>query len=169
MSPATTMDTTLPSSSSLYHIPQLSDDGTNWITYKERAQTVIRARGLMRYLDGRTKEPVPFEIDSQGQALKPNKSVATQTEIEEQEKKEDEFQQKDSLVKQHIFSTVSDQLLLHIQNLGQASNIWAEVCRIHEGKTEMVQIDLRRKLQDTRCEEGRDVTAHFGDLLRIRE
>jgi hypothetical protein len=49
MSPAApSMDTTLPSAgSSLFNIPQLAEDGTNWITYKERMLTMIGARGLM--------------------------------------------------------------------------------------------------------------------------
>jgi hypothetical protein len=169
MSPATTMDMTLPGTSSLYNIPQLADDGSNWITYKERAQTVIRARGLMRYLDGRAKEPIPFEIDSSGKSIKPDKSQATESEIEDLDKKIDEYQQKDSLAKQHIFSMVSDRLLLRIQKLNSALKIWSEICTIHEGKSELVQIDLRRRLQETRCEEGGDIKAHFGDLFRLRE
>ncbi|KAG1725590.1 hypothetical protein EDD22DRAFT_961596 [Suillus occidentalis] len=69
MSPALTMDTTLPNSLSLYNIPKLADDGLNWITYKERALTVIRARGLMRYLDGRVKEPAAYKTNAAGESL----------------------------------------------------------------------------------------------------
>ncbi|KAG2056262.1 hypothetical protein BDR06DRAFT_858206, partial [Suillus hirtellus] len=64
MSPAPAMDTTLPTtSSSLFNVPRLAEDGTNWITYKERTLTAIRARGLMRYVDGRAVRPIPFLID----------------------------------------------------------------------------------------------------------
>jgi hypothetical protein len=109
MSPATTMDTTLPSSNSaLYNIPQLAEDGSNWIMYKQRATTVIGARGLMWYLDGCIMKPVPYKTDSSGKTVKPDGSTAMETKIEELEKKIDEYYQKDSLVKQHIFSTISD-------------------------------------------------------------
>jgi len=123
MSPASTMDTTLPNSSSLYNIPKLADDGSNWITYKERALTVIRARGLMQYLDGRAKEPAAYKTNAARESLKPDGSKATETEIEELEEKIDEFFQKDSLTKQHIFSTISDRLLLQVQKLDSTSKI----------------------------------------------
>ena len=123
----------------------------------------------MWYLDGRITKPVPYTTDSSGKTVKADGSTATETEIEELEKKIDEYYQKDSLVKQHIFSTISDRLLLRVQNLDKVSKIWEEIRTIHEGKTELVQIDLRRRLQETQCEEGGDVKAHFGELYRLRE
>ena len=165
------MDTTLPSSNSaLFNIPKLADDGLNWITYKERMLTAIGARGLMRYTDGRKVKPDPFEVDSTTKKLKkPDGTTPTDKEIEDLDDLIDEYHQKDSLVKQQIFSTITDQLLLRVQSLGSASRIWSEVCKIHEGKTELVQIDLRRRLQEMRCEEGGDIKAHFGEQLRLRE
>ncbi|OJA12498.1 hypothetical protein AZE42_13426 [Rhizopogon vesiculosus] len=161
------MDTMLPSSnSSLFNVPQLVEDGTNWITYKERILTVIGARGLMWYVDGQATKPIPYALDAKtGKPVKPDGMPLTATEIEELDDKIDKFYQKDSLVKQQIFGTITDRLLLRVQKLKVSAKIWAEVCVIHEGKTELVQIDLRRRLQDMRCEEGGDVKAHFGKLL----
>ncbi len=152
MSPASTTDTTLPgTNSALFNIPKLADDGLNWITYKERMLTAIGARGLMRYTDGRKVKPVPFVFDSStSKYKKPDGSEPTESEVEDLDDKIDEYHQKDSLVKQQIFSTISDQLLLRVQSLGSASKIWDEVCKIHEGKTELVQIDLRRRLLPSR-------------------
>ena len=165
------MDTTLPSSNSaLFNIPKLADDGLNWITYKERMLTALGARGLMRYTDGRKSRPDPFKVDETTKKLKkPDGTTPTESEIEDLDEKIDEYHQKDSLVKQQIFSTISDQLLLRVQSLGSASKIWDEVCKIHEGKTELVQIDLRRRLQEVQCDEGGDVKAHFAEQLRLRE
>lgn len=92
---------------------------------------------------------------------------SNETEVEELEEKIDEYLQKDSLAKQHLFNTISDQLLLCIQHLGNTSKIWSKIWTIHEGKTELVQIDLHWKLQKSRCEEGGDVKTHFGELFRI--
>lgn len=147
MSPALTMDTTsmLPNTnSSLFNVPKLAEDGSNWITYKERALTAIGARGLMRYADGRAKRPKPFDLDSKGKPIKADKSLASDAEIEELEDKIDEFFMKDSLIKQQLFSTISDRLLLQVQKLESTAKIWAEICTIHEGKSELVQIDMRR-------------------------
>lgn len=111
MSPDPTMDTTLPSTNSaLFNVPKLTEDGSNWIT------------------DGRAVKPIPFEIDESTQVvMKPDGSTASQTEIDELDKKIDEFHQKDSLVKQQIFSTITDRLLLRVQKLDRASAIWDEM------------------------------------------
>ena len=81
----------------------------------------------MRYLDGRAKEPTPYKTGPKGEILKPDDSVASEKEIEELEEKIDEFFQKDSLTKQHIFSMISDRLLLQVQKLDCASKIWEEI------------------------------------------
>jgi hypothetical protein len=171
MSPDSTMESTLPSTnSSLFNVPKLAEDGSNWITYKERTLTAIGARGLMRHIDGRAIELISFDVDKTTKVVtKKDGTPATQTEIDELDKKIDEYYQKNSLVKQQIFSTITDRLLLRVQKLKDASEIWKEICQIHEGKTELVQIDLRWRLQETRCDEGGDVKAHFAELLRLRE
>ncbi|OJA08694.1 hypothetical protein AZE42_12121 [Rhizopogon vesiculosus] len=152
MSPAApTMDTMLPSTgSALFNIPQLAEDGTNWITYKERILTMIGARGLMRYVDGRAMKPVPYAVDpTKNKTMKPDGTPALETEIEELDKKLNEFLMKDSLVKQHVFSTITDRLLLRVQKLDSASKIWEEIHAIHEGKGDLVQIDLCHRLHET--------------------
>ncbi|KAJ8582899.1 hypothetical protein M405DRAFT_776031, partial [Rhizopogon salebrosus TDB-379] len=134
MSPAsTTMDNMLPSTNALFNVPQLAEDGSNWITYKERALTALGARGLMHYTDGCAVKPIPFMVDSAGNAMKKDGTAATQTEIDELDEKIDIYHQKNSLVKQQIFSTITDRLLLRVQKLDEASKIWAEICTIHEG------------------------------------
>ncbi|KAG2345671.1 hypothetical protein BDR05DRAFT_864888, partial [Suillus weaverae] len=111
--------------SALFNVPKLAEDGSNWITYKEQTLTAIGARGSMRYTDGRAIRPVPF------QAKKPDGSKPMETEIEALDKTIDKFYQKDSLVKQQVFSTISDRLLLRVQKLDSAATIWAEICDIH--------------------------------------
>src|SRR5258705_699260 len=71
MGPApTTFDNMLPSSNStLFNIPKLAKDGTNWITYKERLLTTIGVRGLMRYIDCRVKIPLPYQLDQSSKKI----------------------------------------------------------------------------------------------------
>ncbi|KAG2051863.1 hypothetical protein BDR06DRAFT_861493, partial [Suillus hirtellus] len=128
--------------SSLYTIPKLANNGSNWITYKERALTVIHAQGLMQYLEDITK-PTQYSKDTAGDFIKPDGSKASKKEVEELEEKIDEYLQKDSLTQQHIFSTILDRLLLQVQKLDLALKIWEEIRVLYEGKTELMQIDLR--------------------------
>jgi 3-dehydroquinate dehydratase len=47
MSPAATMDNSMPSSSSsLLNILQLAEDGSNWVTYKHHMTIALGARGV---------------------------------------------------------------------------------------------------------------------------
>src|SRR5258707_15572927 len=97
MGPApTSLDTMLPArSSSPFNIPKLAEDGTNWITYKERMLTAIGARGLMRYIDGRVKPPIPLALSpTTGEPLKAAGKPALDMEIEALDDKLDEFCQK---------------------------------------------------------------------------
>jgi hypothetical protein len=49
------------------------------------------------------------------------------------------------------------------------STVWAEICKIHEDKSDLMQIDLRRRLTDMRCDESDDTCNHFSGLQKLRE
>jgi hypothetical protein len=67
----------------------------------------------MCYADGCAVRPVLFVInEATSKVMKLDGSKATQAEIEALNKSIDEFYQKDSLVKQQVFNTISDRLLL---------------------------------------------------------
>jgi hypothetical protein len=149
MSPAMDSTTSASSTSSLYNIPQLAEDGSNWIMYKERVYTAITARGLRKYVEGRAKLPAALPIDTTMNVPMMGTVPATDEEIEAHKDKIDEYHQKDSLVKQQLFSTITDRILLQVQRVGNSSEVWAAICKIHEGKSDLVQIDIRRRLSDT--------------------
>src|SRR5882762_4458770 len=121
----------------------------------------------MRHVDGRAKQPIPFTLDASQIPLNAAGKPATDAELEALDNKLDEFCQKDSSVKQYIFLTISDRLLLRVQSLQTAPKIWAEIQKIHEGRTELVQVDLHHQFQEMHCEEGGDVHIHFSELMRM--
>ncbi|OAX31617.1 hypothetical protein K503DRAFT_811561 [Rhizopogon vinicolor AM-OR11-026] len=79
----------------------------------------------MHYTDGRAVKPVPFELDSAGDPIKRGGAAATKAKIDELDEKIDIYHQKNSLVKQQLFSMITDRLLLHIQKLDKASKRFA--------------------------------------------
>src|SRR5258705_3062183 len=100
---------------------------------------------MMWYIDGQVKQPTPFTMDPSCQTpVKANGKPPTDAEMEALDDKIDEWYQKVTLVKQHIFSMILERLLLCIQRLPNASKMWEEIHKIHEGKTKLVQVDLRR-------------------------
>jgi hypothetical protein len=72
--------------------------------------------------------------------------------------------QKDYLVQQHIFGTVTDQMMLQISNQTTGAAMWKEIKTLHEGKSALVKVDVRKHMLLARCDEGRDVKVHFGKL-----
>src|SRR5258705_10542415 len=115
MGPAlTTFDNMLPTTSAtLFNIPRLEGDGSNWVTYKERLLNMIGARGLMRYVDGHALEPLPFAISAKTQLpVKADGTATTEQEQEAQDNRIDEWHQKNVLTKQHFYRMITDGLLL---------------------------------------------------------
>jgi hypothetical protein len=96
------------------------------------------------------------------------RTPATPEEIEAHEDKIDEYYQKDAQVKQQIITTTTDRILLSV-SLATSADMWKEVCKLHEGRSELVQMDVRRRLAETRCEDSADLRMHFAELRRLRE
>ena len=96
--PTTSDDMLSTTGATLFSIPRLEGDGSNWVTYKECLLNAIRAR-----------EPLPFAISAKTQLpVKADGSATTKQEQEAQDDKIDEWYQKDALAKQHFYSTISD-------------------------------------------------------------
>ncbi|KAG1847171.1 hypothetical protein DFJ58DRAFT_663416, partial [Suillus subalutaceus] len=84
----------------LFNVAKIAEDGSNWITYKERTLMAIGVQGLMLYADGCAVRPVPFVIDKDtSMVTKPDGTTVMQAEIDVLDKTIDEFYQKDSLVR----------------------------------------------------------------------
>jgi hypothetical protein len=162
------MDYSMPSSSSsLFNIPQLAEDGSNWVTYKHRMTIALGAHGLGEYVDGTVPIPTRYVADSAGILESTPGKPATADEIKENMKEVNEYTQKDSLVQQHIFSTITDRLMLQLGSTLTGAAMWAQVKKLHEGKSMLVKVDMRKRMLLTHCDEGADVRAHFGELNRI--
>jgi hypothetical protein len=82
MSPAAQMDYSMPSSSSsLFNIPQLAEDGSNWVTYKQHMTIALGAHGLGEYVDGTVPIPLCFVTDSMGVVKDVNGNTKTVDEV----------------------------------------------------------------------------------------
>ena len=60
-------------------------------------------------------------------------------------------------------------MYLQVQEFKSTSKIWKELCAIHQDKTKLTQTDLRRRMHETRCQEGGDIKDHFGALRRLKQ
>jgi hypothetical protein len=60
-------------------------------------------------------------------------------------------------------------VFLKLKDTSNVKEVWDMLKGEFEGKSRSVLVDLRRKLQTTRCGEDDDVRAHFSKLAHLRE
>jgi hypothetical protein len=126
----------------------------------------LGARGLGEYVDETAVRPILITT-----ATSPSGKIATPEEAKENKNKREvaEYMQKDYLVQQHIFGTITDRMMLQISHQTTGAAMWKEIKTLHEGKSTLVKVDVRKHMLLTRCDKGGDVKAHFGGLNRLRQ
>ena len=150
----------------LLRIPKLSADGKNWIVYKEHLQLSLLTRELDGHLDGMAAKPIePQDVtDAAGTVTRPKPE-----EIETYKKDLREWTQNRAIAMQQIASTIPDTLYLRIKGKGTVKDAWDALTKEFETRSRMFTIDLRRRLQDERCNDQGDVRAHFETMRALRE
>jgi gag-polypeptide of LTR copia-type len=78
------------------------------------------------------------------------------------------WQLDEAAVKQLIATSVPDTVFNRIKGGVNAMAVWDEL-KTFEGRTEMIVVELGRKLQSTHCEEDENVRSHFDRLADLRE
>src|SRR6266481_5900555 len=73
------------------------------------------------------------------------------------------------MVKAQIFTTIPDVLLIEVQKLNTAKEVWDAVCTKHEGKALTVKINIQRRMYKMKCEDELQVRTHLKTLLKIQE
>jgi hypothetical protein len=124
----------------------------------------LGACGLGEYVDGMAIQPILITT-----ATSPSGIMATPEEVKENKREVAEYMQKDYLVQQHIFRTVTGQMMLQISNQTTGAAMWKGIKTLHEGKSALVKGDVRKRMLLARCDEGGDVKAHFGEINRLHQ
>ncbi|ETW75329.1 hypothetical protein HETIRDRAFT_220959, partial [Heterobasidion irregulare TC 32-1] len=144
-------------------VPKLSEDLSNWPIYKDRVQTAIESKtGLSRHLAGTARQPREPELPAED---------AKDDVLEKYDKaieKVDEYNQREAAIKQQIYSTIPDSILNRIKGETTAKEVWTALCDLAEKRGKMVEIDIRRRIHDSRCQEGGDVRAHLDTLIALQ-
>jgi hypothetical protein len=124
----------------------------------------LGTHGLREYVDGMAIRPILITTTTS-----PSGITATPEEVKVNKKEVAEHMQKDYLVQQHIFGTVTDRMMLQISHHTTGAVMWTEIKTLYEGKSALVKVDIRKRMLLAHCDEGRDVMAHFGELNRLRQ
>jgi len=133
-------------------IVRLAGDGSNWVSYRDRMGVILRMR---RWQDHLTSARVTQAYRDRGDVngIAPNMR----------------WEDDDEAVKALVMSSIPDELFNRIKSGATAQAWWDSLKDICEDRSRSLSIDLRQKLQNTRCGDDDDVRAHFAKLANFRE
>ena len=149
---------------------------------------MLDARGILDHIDGTGREPIdpiPNEVrahiaaaaETQTGTTESSETPSQAVQLTTMQIKLDmdwrkdlkEWKSGEAVAKQQIASSIPDSLFMKIQSQGSAHEIWKALENHFQKRSQMVAIDLRRRIQDQRCVEKGDVVAHFATLHMMRE
>jgi hypothetical protein len=134
------------------HLPKLAEDGSNWITYRNRMQWTMKMRGLGDHLTN-TVTMKSYEDPGDVSRLSPPQRWV-KGEI------------KDSGL---LDATIPDEVFHKVKDTANVKEVWDRLKGEFEGISRSVLVDLGRNFQTTRCSEDDDVCARFSKLAHLRE
>ena len=150
MGPGSTSNMSSSSSVKVTNLPRLAEDGSNWVTYKERILNNLTSKGLMRHIRGMARQPVQL-IERNGSFYRPNElSPLSDEDLEKHEDSVDSYDQKEAQVREIIYETVSKSVFLDIKDESSAARVWSKLVAIHETKGTMTYTDTLTKLSMAR-------------------
>ena len=148
-------------------VPKLASDGKNWVVYKDRLILSVQARALGGHLDGTTAKPTEPAITQA-----PADRALTDEEKQKITTYQDDLKewfQKEAIVSQQIASTIPDSLYLKIRGKPTVKEAWDLLRSDFEKRSRMFMVDLRRRLQDERCDDNANIRTHFDTMRTMRE
>ena len=141
-------------------VTKLARDASNWITWKTQTLATLGSnRGVIRHLNGMVKMPEPLE----------DIETSDEEAYEKAERRWDDYHQREELIKAQIFTTIPETLLIEIQKLSTAKEIWDAICIKHENTALTIKVDLRQRLYQIKCEDDANVRTHLETMLQIQE
>ena len=147
-------------------IARLARDGSNWITWKSQTLAVLSSiRGVKRHIDGKARKPA----DPPTFADKHVMTEEDEEDLELAEKRWDDYEQREAIIKAQIYGTIPESLQIEVQKLDTAKEIWDAICAKHEAKALTVKIDMRRRLYEMKCEDESNVRTHLEAIMKTQE
>jgi hypothetical protein len=130
-------------------IVKLVNDGTNWISYRDR---MIWAFDNRSWSDHLTNDTVPVTWATIG-------TVTLQQ----------QWTAEEASTKNLIAASVPDHVFNRIKTKTNTKDIWDAIKEIYQKRLKMITVDLGQKLQGTKLGDDEDVCTHFTYLSNMRE
>ncbi|KAJ7604366.1 hypothetical protein DFH06DRAFT_1021182, partial [Mycena polygramma] len=114
-------------------LPILKDDASNWISYSEIVPTHSKGKGLHRHFAGTARKPADLVQDNVGDwYIDGETTPLTEEELEAHEKKQDDYEMKESKLRDIIYQTVSPTRFTQIKDEPTAHKMWLKLKELNE-------------------------------------
>jgi len=131
-------DTTSNTGMRSFLVPKLACDGSNWITWKTQVlATLMSNKGVMRHLDGLAWKLSKIPVYTPTHVISEDEEEA----LEKAEKHWDEYHQWEELIWVQVSTTIPKSLLIEVQKLVTAREVWNAVCEKHEKTALTIKVD----------------------------
>ena len=133
-------------------LPKLATDGSNWVTYRDRMEWVIRTRQWTLHLT-RTVLPVAYQQAGDIDGVTPLRR----------------WDNEEGAAMRMIAASVPDHIFNRVKSHTTTRDIWEAIKGIYQTRSKMITVDLGKKLSSTKLEEDGDARAHLTKLSQLRE
>ncbi|KAJ7780778.1 hypothetical protein DFH07DRAFT_729597, partial [Mycena maculata] len=114
-------------------LPILLDDSSNWVHYSEIISTHAKSKGLHRHLAGTARIPADIIQDAIGDWYFDGTNIRlTDDEVKAHEKKQDDYETKESKLRDIIYQTVSTTRFSQIKDESTANRVWQKLVELNE-------------------------------------
>jgi hypothetical protein len=133
-------------------MPKLSADGSNWVIYRDRIVWAMDSRDLADHL---TNDAMPAAYGAAGAVG--GVPAATRWAAGER------------TVKHTIAASVPNSVFNKIKSSTRTKDTWDALKASFEGRSQMISVDLRRKIQSLKCGEDENVRTHLNNIANLQE
>ncbi|KAJ6525160.1 hypothetical protein B0H19DRAFT_971529, partial [Mycena capillaripes] len=151
-------------------LPILLDDSSNWVHYSEILTTHAKSKGLHRHLAGTARKPADLTKDAIGDWFVAGTNIPlTDEELQAHEKNQDDYEMKESKLRDLIYQTVSTTRFTQIKDENPAHRVWAELLELNESRGDMVQLNTLNRLQQMCCGDDDDLQKHLAEMSQLKD
>ena len=133
-------------------IPKLSDDGSNWVDYRDRVLWLLESQTIDDHIE---HDSPPMAYQNQGKVGGLEYA--------------DRWKKEETAIKQVIGPSIPRATFSRIKGQKNVKGVWDILKQIYEEKTRVLAADLMRRFRNTRCSESDNVCTHFENLRNLRE
>jgi hypothetical protein len=133
-------------------VPMLSEDGSNWVNYRDRISVILRHRKLYDHFT--SDVPTPRYVDAG--------DIDGQT---PQMRWDDD----EVLAKIVLNSSLPDSVYTQVKDSANIKSTWDALITLFQGRSRNLILDLGTKLQFTQCGDDENIHTHFIALTKIRQ